>query len=476
MSARLLLVLPLIASCSGGEEPTLLDPASYPLAHGVVIDKITWYQGVEKTLQLGIGVFGGGSRPPPIIEGREGRLRVAISPAEDAIPEPVAVVLSYDDPEFSTTISEIFTPGEWTEDDLDSTISFAIPPDRVTPEMTLSISVHETAPGPLIVPAEPAVWSSEDKGLDVQPTDDVVLRIIPIQYTADGSGRVPDVGPLTLAAIHDRFFATYPAREVVVELGEPLPWSSPISAFGGWEALLAEISRQRTEAPVSDNTYFYAMFNPAETLDDFCGGGGCILGLSLLSPSPADSWARASMGLGFPGEAIDTMLHEVGHAHGREHAPCGGAAGVDTQYPYLGAILGSWGYDLLEDRLLPPNSTFDIMGYCSPIWASDYTFGALLQRIQALSGQPADGLVRAELGRHTWQLAHIDEHGGATFTSTVEAGLWPGGEPVEIELLGADGAHLDTTQGWFLPFDHLPGGLALVEPPRRAVGAARLLP
>lgn len=470
MPTRLLLVLPLALSCSRDEPFVPVDHSTHPLAQGVVLDKISWYQGVEKVLHLGLGVFGGGSRPPPLIEGREARLRVAISPAQDAIPEPVAVVLSYEDPEFSTTISEIVTPGDWSEEDLQSTVQFAIPPERVTPQMRLSVSVHETSPGPLIVPPEPAAWSSDDVGLDVQASDTVTIHVVPIQYTADGSSRVPDVSPVALSAMRDRFFATYPATDVIVELGEPLPWSRPITAFGGWEPLLSEISRMRTEAPVPENTYFYALLNPADTLGAFCDRG-CILGLSLLSPSAADTWARASMGLGFSEVALDTMLHEVGHAHGREHAPCGGAAGVDSQYPYLGATLGAWGYDLIDDSLIAPTSTYDIMGYCEPIWTSDYTFGALLQRIQDLSA-PA----RADAVRHSWQLATIDAEGRATFTSTVEASSLPGGQPVELELLGADDAPLGTAAGWFLPFDHLPGGLALIEPPRRSVASARLLP
>ena len=42
------LVAGLLAGCRGGEGPAEPDYSGYPLAADIVIDKVTWYQGVEK--------------------------------------------------------------------------------------------------------------------------------------------------------------------------------------------------------------------------------------------------------------------------------------------------------------------------------------------------------------------------------------------------------------------------------------------
>ena len=117
-----------------------------------------------------------------------------------------------------------------------------------------------------------------------------------------------------------------------------------------------------------------------------------MTGLSTVVDSPNTSFLRASVGVGYPGEdSANTAAHEVGHAHGREHAPCGGAQGVDPQFPYSGGVIGSWGYDILAKTFLSPTKGHDMMSYCPNEWVSDYTYSALFDRIAALNGNPASG-------------------------------------------------------------------------------------
>src|SRR4029079_14363205 len=85
------------------------------------------------------------------------------------------------------------------------------------------------------------------------------------------------------------------------------------------------------------------------------------------------------------GIAWETSVHEIGHTHGRDHSPCGGAAGADPSYPYQGAIIGKWGYNLLTQQLYNPNNVTDVMGYCQPIWVSDFTFKGFFDRIKAVN-------------------------------------------------------------------------------------------
>ncbi len=468
-------VLALLAAvgCSKGSDLEGIDYTQFPLASGARIEKVSIFQGVEKTLYRANGVFSTGSRPPPIIADREALLRVHVGPEEPEawVPRELAVVIEYDDGSFDSVAPEVLTVGSegWDQADLGTTATLRIPPERINPDMKLTVSVRETSgtPGPE-TPDAPQLWSSETQGLDVQDSDVIVVHVVPIRYEGDGSGRLPDTGPDTINEIRSRFFAMYPVRDVAVVVDEPLPWSNRITAFTGWETLLLEMSRRRTEASVPENTYFYALFNPADDLQEFCGAG-CILGLSLLAFNPGDTWGRASMGLGFRDVAVDTMLHEVGHAHGREHAPCSlFGQPSDPGYPYQGAQLGAWGFDVVEQALVDPVANTDMMGYCQPIWVSDYTFTALYERVSALRG------LRSSSERLDWQMLAVKPDGSAELGGIAQARALPGGEVAMFDLVDASGAVVGETEGFFLPFDHLDGGIALIEPQRRSVVSARM--
>ena len=74
------------------------------------------------------------------------------------------------------------------------------------------------------------------------------------------------------------------------------------------------------------------------------------------------------------------LAHELGHNFGLVHAPGCGAQQTDSRYPYAGGAAGVWGYDLKDDRLMPPTIS-DLMAYCWPAWLSDYFYRkALLNR------------------------------------------------------------------------------------------------
>jgi hypothetical protein len=78
-------------------------------------------------------------------------------------------------------------------------------------------------------------------------------------------------------------------------------------------------------------------------------------------------------------DSLETFVHEKGHNLGRQHAPCGNAAGPDANYPYANAGIGTWGYNAATRTLINPASNYrDLMSYCSPEWVSDYNY----QRVQ----------------------------------------------------------------------------------------------
>jgi hypothetical protein len=314
--------------------------------------------------------------------------------------------------------------------------------------------------------ADPPIWSSEDQGgLDVSPTDTVTLVIYPVRYAADGSQRLPDTSQGAIDEIRDTFYAMYPVDHVEIQVAEPITWTTPIGASAGWDGFLNHMTTLRTEADVPENTYFYGLFDPADDFDTFCQAG-CTLGLSNLAPTPSDSWARASIGLGYRDHAASTLVHEVGHAHGRLHANCGGAAGTDPAFPYTNARLGSWGYDLVENEMIDPITTADMMSYCEPHWVSDYTFDALLTRITAIAEiEQSSSTPEARMApKLDWNLVQFDADGFGGIGTPVRHRANPGGAPVEVELLGPGGEVVEVVEGYVASYDHLPGGVALVPP------------
>jgi hypothetical protein len=85
----------------------------------------------------------------------------------------------------------------------------------------------------------------------------------------------------------------------------------------------------------------------------------------------------AAIGWDHQPSGTEVMAHELGHNFGRLHAPCGNPSGVDGQYPYSGATIGVFGYDILSG-LAKQSSLRDLMSYCDPSWISDYTYRSIL--------------------------------------------------------------------------------------------------
>lgn len=78
-----------------------------------------------------------------------------------------------------------------------------------------------------------------------------------------------------------------------------------------------------------------------------------------------------------PGAPV-ALAHEFGHTAGRHHAPCGNAANPDPNYPYVGASIGTFGFDVASQTIYAPSTTFDLMSYCAPRWLSDYMYEGVM--------------------------------------------------------------------------------------------------
>jgi hypothetical protein len=81
------------------------------------------------------------------------------------------------------------------------------------------------------------------------------------------------------------------------------------------------------------------------------------------------------------------MSHELGHNLSRLHAPCGGPASPDPNYPYPAGALGPTPLvDSIPVALdvIDPTGLTDIMGYCGGSWFSDYNYREMQRHLEAL--------------------------------------------------------------------------------------------
>jgi hypothetical protein len=105
---------------------------------------------------------------------------------------------------------------------------------------------------------------------------------------------------------------------------------------------------------------------------------------------------------------LNTITHELGHAHGLYHSPGCQADDADGEFPYITngkAYIGWVGWDNRNpSTFIDPAKYTDLMSYCSPIWVSDYIYAQMADRIAALNGA-AMWLGTESL--HTWRVLNV---------------------------------------------------------------------
>jgi hypothetical protein len=278
--------------------------------------------------------------------------------------------------------------------------------------------------GPAIVPTAPVAepvtqsfittvppeWITPGLQVDIRiDADDAVSESDEQNNTASlhptvGSGSLL---PLTLVPVVqqglqprdllDSWFTTlwryWPLTQVLNHVRAPYTFDGALDAqdVSTWQALLDQIDALRTTDQSSDWYYGYAQVN-------YSAG---LAGLGLVGQPAAigrDDIERA-------------LTHELGHTFNLLHAPCGGASSPDPNYPYPGGEIGVWGWDLVFQRLVHPDTSFDIMSYCNPAWVSDYSYA----RAQAFLETTAPAFARAALTDAFLVHGHLEPTGEVVF-------------------------------------------------------------
>ncbi len=419
-------------------------------ASPVVLSSVGIFQAIRVPLFENDAEVPAANRRAPIVAGRRALVRVAPAASSTAeVGRSISVQLTWNPgdgtaPVIATAPGTLFAKA--SDQAPDGILDFEIPAEAVTTRAsyTLSITVGDTK---LRFPAtgEASIGAVDDQGT-------LKVVFVPVQFQGDGSNRISDTSAEQLARYRDRLSALYPATRIDLSVRPAFPWASPVSARGtGWDELLAAITLLRQDDRVAPDVYYYGIFDPAPTYDAWCGNG-CVLGLSNLPETASDTVSRASIGIGFSGlEAPVTFVHELGHAHGRYHAPCGGAGGPDANYPYPRGVIGATGWDARFGSFFDATRATDLMGYCDPSWISDYTFGAIYTRMREIAQTP-----RAQL---TAQKTFIYRDDGQVLHRLGSRVLAPmGGSKIPFNFRRVDGTWT-TLSAHRVPFAEGSGGL-----------------
>jgi hypothetical protein len=212
--------------------------------------------------------------------------------------------------------------------------------------------------------------------------------IVPVTY----KGHTPPLGDLSYVTWMPT--KLLPMSQINYSVHAPHPFTGDLADTNGsgWQLLLSQIEAIHYDEDRGRTRLYYGLVDSVAA--DGCSGG-CISGIGYTTPGIQTSAGFA----GFPSstqsrqEASPTFTHEMGHNFGRQHAPCGNPGGPDSNYPYVNAVIGQWGYDTASGQLKNPTTYFDYMSYCGnqySNWTSDYTYFGIAQ---AWSSLPAATIV-----------------------------------------------------------------------------------
>ena len=258
------------------------------------------------------------------------------------------------------------------EGDLRSTWNVLIPGARVQPGLSMVVEADPAGAVPRKAGSVARFPATGAIALDVRAVPRMWLRLVPIrQLVHNTTGAVTEANK----GLYVRdLVAMHPIADYDVDVRAPYSTSASSATGDGWLTIIEEIAALRTAD--ASGRYYYGLLTAQP--------GSGIAGLGYIG-------FPVAIGYDILPDGANTLSHELGHNFGRRHTPCGNPTGVDPAYPYPGALLGAFGYDILSGAVKNPDTERDVMSYCRPRWPSDYTYRAVFDFRRAGDNQTSGG-------------------------------------------------------------------------------------
>jgi hypothetical protein len=429
-------------SGAGGNDPP---PVVTGLVDGVTITALDVYQGLRRP------VMAGGSAANselPVVAGKDAMLRIFYT--TDSAYNGQSVTAHVVIGQGAAIESSQILGGNSSQSSLGSTLNVDIPGSAITPGAQILVELRQ--------PESMSTGSNEQASYQgplgaQQGGKTLKIKLVPVQY---GSS-LPDTSQAQLDRYTKWFEGTYPIPKVEITVRQqPHSFYGNLGGYSGWSSLLNDISDLRSSDGAPSDQYYYGIHD---------ANNSGLLGLGWMGYDANDNWARSAIGVGWTGDtAPETMIHELGHNHGREHAPCGVSG--DSNFPHYGASIGTWGYKPWTKQLLDPNDYVDFMSYCDPIWISDYTYKALFKRLSIVSASPKMIIPLHLMNRSYDAIRVID--GTAEWSGMITRQRPPAGQSksVEITTQGQQGQGTQIVSGHYYPYSHITGGMLYIMRPK----------
>lgn len=265
-------------------------------------------------------------------------------------------------------------------DDFGSSFNFLLPNSWTSGNVTL-VAVVDAAE---TVHELDETNNALTKAVSFNVVPDLQVKIVPINYTHTGATAPGYYPGEAVDHISDWILRAYPVDNVVISFHSAYDFTGDLEGYDSWSQLLNEMHQLKVTENAASSVVYYA-YVPTRT------SGGQRWFYSGIAGIGYVGW-RASVGLDLGANDSTGSLagHEIGHNLGRYHAPCGGVANPDPNYPYSSGSIGEYGLDVPHVVFFKPGETYDLMSYCGPEWLSDYTYKGLYddQRAQSLLVMP----------------------------------------------------------------------------------------
>ncbi len=414
------------------------DGCSDSEATNLTLQQIAVYQSVKIPLMTNGTEVAVGSRNSNVVEGRDTMFRVFVTLGSGWTARELSARLTLTPSGGQATqyyAKQTLTASS-TDAALTSTFQVLVPASAMTASLSYSVEIVECGTQPA-TGGTARFPATGDADLGVKTTGGLKITIIPLQVGT----LLPDTSAAALAGYSSQMTAMYPIDAISFTVGDTLTVTSPVD----WNTMLNQVQAKRAKDAPSADVYYFGLVTPASSMRTYCQSV-CTAGISYVVTRANQASMRAGVGVGYAdSESALTMAHEVGHSHGRQHAPCALSGetitGIDPNYPYAKGVLGSWGWDSRTQKLFDPTKATDIMGYCNTQWMSDYTYAAITTRVAAVNGQPAAMVVALPETLSKWRVLLIEAR-GPRWGVPIEREVAPEGEPETATIYDNTGAVL----------------------------------